>query len=299
MLELLSDLAKHPKLAVLAQQAIDRVLDSNLSAKYWQSGQLKHSDIIKDGFFDAGQARPGEKHPTLKELLQKPLLLNRPVLYISFQPCKGDNLSDDMPSEASATSVSSKETRSKSRGGKETKGKKSKQQQLPTGGTSANDKETREDGGEVDTSMTFPADPTLLAYIAHVKQNIQPLPSIKDQVISLAVYVSDVMGGQVIDISSFNYELVNGQAQYKEGSNLIPLGAVNKGLFRHRALLYKVLCDSIGLICSLKCSQYGRVWNTVVLSADNNFIICVVDLVYQPGRLMLDGSPEAIQYQTV
>lgn len=55
MLELLSDLAKHPKLAVLAQQAIDRVLDSNLSAKYWQSGQLKHSDIIKDGFFDAGQ----------------------------------------------------------------------------------------------------------------------------------------------------------------------------------------------------------------------------------------------------
>ena len=35
---------------------------------------------------------------------------------------KADNLSDDMPSEASATSVSSKETRSKSRGGKETKG---------------------------------------------------------------------------------------------------------------------------------------------------------------------------------
>ena len=55
MLELLSDLAKHPKLSIQAQQAIDHVLDSNLSAKYWQSGQLKHSDIIKDGFFDAGQ----------------------------------------------------------------------------------------------------------------------------------------------------------------------------------------------------------------------------------------------------
>lgn len=108
------------------------------------------------------------------------------------------------------------------------------------------------------------------------------------------------MGGEVKDLSSFSYELVNGQAQYKEGSNLIPLGAVNKGLFRHRALLYKVLCDSIGLICSLQCSQYGRVWNTVILSMDNNnFIMCVVDLVYQPGRLMPDGSPEAIQYQTV
>lgn len=55
VLELLSDLVKHPKLATLAQRAVDRVLDSNLSAKYWQSGQLKHSDIIKDGFFDAGQ----------------------------------------------------------------------------------------------------------------------------------------------------------------------------------------------------------------------------------------------------
>ena len=32
------------------------------------------------------QARPGEKHPTLKQLIQKPLLLNRPVLYISLQP---------------------------------------------------------------------------------------------------------------------------------------------------------------------------------------------------------------------
>jgi len=61
-LELLSDLTKHPKLAVLAQQAIDQVLDSNLSAKYWQSGQLKHSDIIKDGFFDAGQVNEKSCH---------------------------------------------------------------------------------------------------------------------------------------------------------------------------------------------------------------------------------------------
>ena len=112
-------------------------------------------------------------------------------------------------------------------------------------------------------------------------------------------YVSDVMGGEVKDLSTFNYELVNGQAQYKEGSNLIPLGAVNKGLFRHRALLYKVLCDGLGLVCSLQCSQYGRVWNTIILSMDNNFMTFVVDLIYQPGRLMPDGSPEAIQYQTV
>lgn len=67
--------------------------------------------------------------------------------------------------------------------------RKKGKQQLPTGAaTTANDKETREENSEIDTStMTFPADPTLLAYIAHVKQHIQPLPSIKDQVISLAM----------------------------------------------------------------------------------------------------------------
>lgn len=54
--------------------------------------------------------------------------------------------------------------------------------------TTANDKETKEDNNEVDTSvMTCPPDPTILAYIAYVKQHIQPLPSIKDQVINLAM----------------------------------------------------------------------------------------------------------------
>lgn len=55
------------------------------------------------------------------------------------------------------------------------------------GSTTANDKETKEDSSEADIPMAFPADPTLLAYLSHVKQHIQPLPSIKDQVISLAM----------------------------------------------------------------------------------------------------------------
>lgn len=113
-------------------------------------------------------------------------------------------------------------------------------------------------------------------------------------------YVSDAMGGAISEPATFQYELVNGQAQYKEGSNLIPLGSVNKGLFRHRALLYKVLCDSIGLTCSLQRSQYGRVWNTIIVASDSSKCeTFVVDLVYRPGRLMPVASPEAVQYQTV
>jgi len=108
---------------------------------------------------------------------------------------KADAASEDMPSEASATSVSSKETRSRSRGSKEVKGsvsfcipyrfnfpyrKKGRQQQQL-----ACDKETKEDNSESDT-LTLPADPALLAHINQAKLNVQTLPSTKDQAISLA-----------------------------------------------------------------------------------------------------------------
>ena len=41
--------------AAAASAALTRLLDSNLSAKYWVTGHLDSSDVIKDmEFFDAG-----------------------------------------------------------------------------------------------------------------------------------------------------------------------------------------------------------------------------------------------------
>ncbi|KAJ1555494.1 hypothetical protein HK405_001413, partial [Cladochytrium tenue] len=42
------------------------------------------------------------------------------------------------------------------------------------------------------------------------------------------------------------------------------LGAVDRGHFYHRALLFKAVCDAVGLApCALRRAEYGRAWNVV------------------------------------
>ena len=70
-------------------------------------------------------------------------------------------------------------------------------------------------------------------------------------------YVCAVMGGPIENVSAFHYELSIGEVQHDMKSNLIPLGAVKKGVHRHRALLFKVCvcggttsaCSVLSLIC--------------------------------------------------
>ena len=54
LIERLSESTGHAQSAA-AKSALVRLLDSNLSAKYWVTGHLEPSDPIKDiEFFDAG-----------------------------------------------------------------------------------------------------------------------------------------------------------------------------------------------------------------------------------------------------
>ena len=54
LIERLSESTGHAQSAA-AKSALVRLLDSNLSAKYWVTGHLEPSDLIKDiEFFDAG-----------------------------------------------------------------------------------------------------------------------------------------------------------------------------------------------------------------------------------------------------
>ena len=54
LIERLSESTGHAQSAA-AKSALVRLLDSNLSAKYWVTGRLEPSDLIKDiEFFDAG-----------------------------------------------------------------------------------------------------------------------------------------------------------------------------------------------------------------------------------------------------
>ena len=78
--------------------------------------------------------------------------------------------------------------------------------------------------------------------VTYVRSNIISRPNIYDTP-SYPIpfrYVSDVMGGLVSNMSAFHYELSLAESQHDLRSNLLPLGLVKKGAYRHRALLFKV-----------------------------------------------------------
>ncbi len=55
LIERLSDESTGHAQSAAAKSALVRLLDSNLSAKYWVTGCLEPADLIKDiEFFDAG-----------------------------------------------------------------------------------------------------------------------------------------------------------------------------------------------------------------------------------------------------
>ena len=63
--------------------------------------------------------------------------------------------------------------------------------------------------------------------------------------------------------------------------------------------LPQVLCDQLGVGCSLVRGEYGRHWNEVTLMEERRPKSFVVDLVYSPGQLLAAGSPEVMQYHHI
>lgn len=175
------------------------------------------------------------------------------------------------------------------------------------------------------------ADAALWAHIEHTRNNLHSLTSVTEQVKQIAMsvslthsttvtseltffcfsppspsflilsYVSTQMGGPWTSQqgNSFQYQLELAELQAACGSNIVPLGSIKKGTYQHRTLLFKVLADQLGISCSLQRGTYGRYWNTVVLTEGGHTREWVVDLVRQPGELLLESSQQAQQYKGV
>ncbi|XP_010498195.1 PREDICTED: serine/threonine-protein kinase EDR1-like [Camelina sativa] len=106
----------------------------------------------------------------------------------------------------------------------------------------------------------------------------------------LAVLVADYMGGPVVEPDStlrawwsLSYSL---KATLR--SMVLPLGSLTIGLARHRALLFKVLCDSVGVPCRIvKGQQYTGsddvAMNSIKTDDGREYI---VDLMGDPGTLI-------------
>ncbi|KAB1202765.1 Serine/threonine-protein kinase EDR1 [Morella rubra] len=106
----------------------------------------------------------------------------------------------------------------------------------------------------------------------------------------LAELVTGHMGGPVKDANVMVARWMERRAELRTTLNtsVLPIGSINIGLSRHRALLFKVLADSMRMPCRLvKGSHYTGVEddavNIIKLEDESEFL---VDLMGAPGTLI-------------
>ncbi|XP_041923344.1 armadillo repeat-containing protein 3 [Alosa sapidissima] len=280
--------------------ALQRLLDNNLSAKYSLTGHLSATDVIADGFYDPGQTRAGQKVPDLVDLSNQVISQRRPVIAVNGKPqdlsIHGLAEARQPDSACESRAASAQSNRSNSRAPS-----KAKQRDEDVS------KPQQRHGDE--RQGLLPWDSQLCSLITEATKSILPLEEERDQLRALAVLVSNAMGGALSaeQQHDFLWELHLSELKHEEQSNIIPIGKIKKGTYIHRALLYKVLADRIGVGCSLVRGDYNRAWNEVLITEGPpktpgcycQPCVYVVDLIHSPGELMKSNSPAAIKYQRI
>ncbi|KAM6180922.1 LOW QUALITY PROTEIN: armadillo repeat-containing protein 3-like [Erethizon dorsatum] len=324
----------------LSEAAYNKLLNHNLPLKYSQTGCLSSSNIISDGFYDYGRIDPGTKLLPLKELcLQEPgdrravLLINNKSVDVSLpMEDKSSDISYGSISSSSSLRTASKEKpntgfgsptelKSESTSGRNTVLSKSATKEKASRKSRGRKEEEKvKEEEEVlaipkppgesspDKEWCPPPDPDFCTYVNEVTKSILPMTNMKEQIEVLAKYVAEKMGGKILKdkLPDFNWELHINELKFQLKSNVIPIGYIKKGIFYHRALLFKALADRIGIGCSVVRGEYGRAWNQVkVVDLSRKGVTgglpppdsYIVDLMFHPGGLMKLGSKEANLYQ--
>ncbi|KAF6371406.1 armadillo repeat containing 3 [Rhinolophus ferrumequinum] len=326
-----------------SEAAYNKLLNNHLPLKYSQTGYLSSSNIISDGFYDYGRINPGTKLLPLKDLcLQEPsdlravILVNNKSSDISPPPSMEDRSSDigcgrsisssssfrrtskekasagfgspteekSEPSSGRNTAVSKSATKEK--GSRKVRGKKEEEKVKEEEEVTTVSKNIGE--GSPEKEWYPPSDPDFCVYVCEVTKSILPISNIKEQIEALAEYVAEKMGGAIPKekLQDFSWELHISELKFQLKSNVVPIGQIKKGIFYHRALLFKALADKIGIGCSLVRGEYGRAWNEVKLMNESLKgvtgglpppEIYIVDLMFQPGRLIKLRSREADLYR--
>ncbi|XP_042744688.1 armadillo repeat-containing protein 3 isoform X2 [Lagopus leucura] len=292
-----------------SEAALERLLDNNLSQKYSQMGYLSSSNVITDGFYDYGKIKPGVKLLSLEELSMQELADRRAIIFINAKPQedvlaveeKLQHLSYEQTTLSPFTSR--KSSREKVRKGK---GKKEEEKMKEVEIVS----EVQDEINLEDIQWQPPPDFMLMNYINDASKTILPLTTTREQVVALAQFVADKMGGAIErdKLHDFSWELHISEIKFELKSNIVPIGKVKKGTFYHRALLFKVIADRLGIGCSLVRGEYNRGWNEVKLVDDSPQGVTglllppqeyIVDLMFVPGFLMKQESVEADQYKYI
>ncbi|XP_059725760.1 armadillo repeat-containing protein 3 [Haemorhous mexicanus] len=279
-----------------SEAALEKLLDNNLSQKYSRMGYLSPSNIITNGFYDCGQVKHGGKFLSLEELSKQELTDRRAIIFINAKPRESV-----VEVQEVSPSVSGRSSKEKSR-----KGKGKKEEQKPTEVTRITSTILEEIKLE-NSHWLPPPDFVLMDYINDASKTILPLSSTREQVVALAQFVAEKMGGTIEkeELHNFCWELDMSEIEFDLKSNIVPIGTIKRGTFYHRALLFKVIADRIGIGCSLVRGKYNRCWNEVKLVeySPKGFLLppqdYVVDLMFEPGCLLKQGTTKADQYKLI
>ncbi|KAI9518682.1 hypothetical protein NQZ68_035073 [Dissostichus eleginoides] len=271
-----------------SELAMISLLNSNLSAKYSLTSHLASTDLICDGFYDAGKARAGQRILTLEEMSKQPVNEHRPIIVVNTA-AEETVETEERQSNASETDTSSKAERRTPRKKKEED--KQKDEPLPESPT--------------EKPWKMMDDVSLQLLIKEAKESIIPLTDEREQCAALARLVSEAMGGAVEmeRLHEYPWVLHLSELKFQLQANVIPIGLISKGIYGHRALLFKCLADCIGVSCTLVRGEYNRAWNEVLLfnRKERPAQPCryTVDLMHQPGSLLAPNTLAAVQYQTI
>jgi hypothetical protein len=138
-------------------------------------------------------------------------------------------------------------------------------------------------------------DSKLRARIAAAREIGQRFTDLRERINALAIYVSDELGGLSAAILSECKAQLD-VLMCAGGSPLVKLGDVSKGVCRHRALLFKLLCDELGIGCLLVRGNFrgaeagdggGHAWNVVSLYNGERR---VVDVMHAPGKIWSEAD---------
>nr|XP_031532249.1 armadillo repeat-containing protein 3 [Vicugna pacos] len=299
-----------------SEVAYNKLLNHHLSLKYSKTGYLSSSNIISDGFYDYGRILIGTKLLPLKDLcLQEPsdlhtvLLVNSKSSDVehSYHFSAGFGSPTEEKSEpTSGRNTALSKSATKEKGSRKGRGKKEEEKVKEEEEVAAAPKLTGE--GSTDKEWCPPSDPDFCVYVCEVTKSILPITNIREQIELLAKYVAEKMGGKIPKekLQDFSWQLHISELKFQLKSNVVPIGQIKKGIFCHRALLFKALADKIGIGCSLVRGEYGRAWNEVQLMNEPQKGLTgafsppefyIVDLMFHPGTLMKLRSQEADLYR--
>uniref|UniRef100_A0A8C0J0J9 Armadillo repeat containing 3 n=1 Tax=Chelonoidis abingdonii TaxID=106734 RepID=A0A8C0J0J9_CHEAB len=250
-----------------SEGALDKLLDNNLSQKYSQVGYLSSSNIITDGFYDYGQVNYFKYYLKVYAGLGFSLLQTKYWVYGPVMP-------PEYKGVIAGTRIWSLES-------------------------------------PCSLLLSYAITKVIHLYMSYrYCLYLHSFVIIPLSIISMKE-VTDLidfgMGGPIErdKLHEFSWELHISEIEFELKCNVVPIGKIKKGTFYHRALLFKVVADRIGIGCSLVRGEYGRAWNEVKLVDDSPQGITglllppqtyIVDLMFQPGCLMKQGSSEADHY---